>query len=93
MARPKKSEAVRKAEEAIKEAKAPKIVEKLALGGGEIYVGKLSNEDKFQLLIRHVQIIENALNMIAQCGSITAICNEELCKKQGIDIAKIINKK
>lgn len=88
----KKSEAVKKVEKQIKEMKEPVFIEKLELGGGEVYVGKLSQEDKYQLLTRHINIIEQRLNLIAQFSDICAICLEEICKEKGIDISKIINK-
>lgn len=88
----KKSESVKKFEKAVREMKKPVYVEKLELGSGEVYVGNLSEADKFQVLIRHIQVLEQAINMIAQCSSINSICLEELCNKQGIDIHKIINK-
>lgn len=89
----KKSESVKKFEKAVKEMKKPVYVEKLELGSGEVYVGNLSEADKFQVLIRHIQVLEQSINMLAQCSSITAICLEELCKKEEIDIHKIINNK
>ena len=45
------------------------------------------------MLVRHINVLEQRLELIAQFTSIAAICLEEICKKQGIDIDKIINKK
>lgn len=88
----KKSESVKKFEKQIKEMKKPVYVDKLELGSGEVYVGNLSDADKFQVLVRHLNILEQNVSMLTQCCTIQAICLEELCKKQGIDIHKIINK-
>ena len=93
MATRKKSENVKKVEKQIKELRKPTYVEKLELGSGEIYVGKLSQEDKFQLLIRHINVLKSHISLLTQCASIQAICLQELCKKQGIAIDKIINNK
>lgn len=88
----RKSESVKKAEKALKEMAEPKYVDKLELGSGEIYVGNMSDADKYQLMVRHINILENHIKLNAQCLSITAICLQELCKKEGIDINKILNK-
>lgn len=73
-------------------AKEPVFVDKLELGGGEVYVGNLSNEDKFQLLIRHISIMEQALQNTMFLASNLAVCLQEICKDKGIDIDKAINK-
>ena len=78
-------------EEAIKKLKEPVFVDKLELSDGEVYVGKLNDQDKFQLMIRHINILENNIKLMAEFTSMNAICLQELCKKQKIDIDKIIN--
>lgn len=88
----KKSEAVKKVEKAMEELKEPKFIDKLELGGGEIYVGHMSDADKYQLLVRHINVLENNISLITQFASIQAICLQELCKKNGIEIDKIINR-
>lgn len=88
-----KSEELKNYEKKLEEAKKPKIVRKLELGDGEVYLGELTNKDKYQILVRHINVLEQRLELIAQFTSIAAICLEEICKKQGIDIDKIINKK
>ena len=89
----KRSEELKKYEEKLEEAKKPKIINKLDLGDGEVYLGKLTNADKYQVLVRHINVLEQRLELIAQFTSISAICLEELCKEKGINIDKIINKK
>lgn len=74
-------------------AKLPVFIKELELGDGEIYVGQLSDADKMQLLIRHINIMEQALNNTMFLASTCAVCLEELCKDKGIDIDKAINKK
>lgn len=91
--RNKKSTQLKNYEKALKELQKPKFIDKLELGNGEVYVGNLSDADKYQLLIRHINVLENAINLMAQFNSINAICLQEICKKQGIDIEKIINNK
>jgi hypothetical protein len=88
-----KSENVKQAEKVLKEFKEPKIIRKLELGSGEIYLGELTNKEKFQVLIRHIKVLEDYIQLAAQCASINSICLQELAKKQGIDINKIINSK
>lgn len=88
----KKSEAVKKFEKAVEEIKEPKYVDKLELGSGEVYVGNMSEADKYQLAIRHINILENNISLLTQFASIQAICLQELCKESGIEIDKIINK-
>ena len=92
MATKRKSKSLKMAEEALKKMKEPVFVEKLELGEGEVYTGNLSEADKYQLLIRHINVFENNLSLCTQFASIQAICLQELCKKQGIEIDKIINK-
>ena len=87
----KKSENVKKIEKAFKEMKKPKFVDKLELGSGEVYVGNLSDADKFQLMIRHINVLENHIKLLAEFSSINCICMQEICKKQDIDVNKIIN--
>lgn len=89
----KKSESVKKFEKAVKEFKEPKFIDKLELGSGEVYVGNISDADKYQLLIRHINVLENNVSLLTQFVSIQAICLQEICKKQGIEIDKIINNK
>ena len=88
----KKSEAVKKFEKAMEEFKEPKFIDKLELGSGEVYVGNMSDADKYQLAIRHINVLENNISLITQFASIQAICLQELCKKNGIEIDKIINR-
>ena len=89
----KKSENVKKIEKQIKGIKKPVYVKKLELGSGEVFVGNLTDAEKYQLLIRHINILENNINLTTQFASMQAICLQELCKKQGIEIDKIINNK
>lgn len=88
----KKSKSLKMAEKALEEMKKPVFVEKLELGEGEIYTGNLNDADRYQLLIRHINILESYIKNCAQFTSIQAICLQELCRKQGIEIDKIINK-
>lgn len=87
-----KSKQLKEIEKKVEEIKEPVYVDKLKLGSGEIYVGNLSDADKFQVLTRHINILEQRLELTTQFASICAICLEELCKEKGIDIHKIINK-
>lgn len=89
----KKSEQLKEYEKALEEMQKPKFIDKLELGNGEIFVGNLSDADKFQLLIRHINVLENNVSLMTQFISMSAICLQEICKKQGIDIEKIINNK
>lgn len=89
----KKSEQLKEYEKKLKELQKPKFIDKLELGSGEIYTGNLSDADKFQLLIRHINVLENNVSLMTQFASMQAICLQELCKKQGIEIEKIINNK
>ena len=89
----KKSEQLKKYEKTLEEMQKPKFIDKLELGKGEIFVGNLSDADKFQLLIRHINVLENNVSLITQFASMQVICLQEICKKQGIDIEKIINNK
>ena len=68
-------------------------IEKLELGENEMYLGNLTNKDKFQVLIRHLNLINNQLSMLNRQQAITAICLMELCKEKKINIDKIINNK
>lgn len=79
--------------EKMKEQEEPKIIKNLELGKGEVYLGELTNKDKYQVLVRHLQVLESYGRLISQFTSMTAICLQELCKKQDIDIDKIINGK
>lgn len=74
-------------------AKLPIFIKELELGEGEVYVGNLSDADKMQLLIRHINIMEQALNNTMFLASTAVVCLEEICKDKGIEIEKIINKK
>ena len=89
----KKSESVKKFEKAMEEIKEPVYIDKLELGSGEVYVGNLSDADKFQVLTRHINILEQNISLLTQFTSIISICLEELCKDKGIDIHKVINNK
>ena len=89
----KKSEQLKEYEKKLKELQKPKFIDKLELGNGEIFVGNLSDADKFQLLIRHINVLENNVSLMTQFASMQAICLQEICKKQGIDIEKTINNK
>ena len=91
--RSKKSTQLKKNEKTLKEQQKPKFIDKLELGNREVYVGNLSDADKFQLLIRHINVLENNVSLMTQFASMQAICLQEICKKQGIDIEKIINNK
>ena len=79
--------------EKMQEQEKPKIIKNLELGKGEIYLGELTNKDKYQVLVRHLQVLENYNKLSTQFLSMMTICLQELCKKQGIDIDKIINGK
>lgn len=82
---------VKKALKKLEEKKKPIFVEKLELGEGEIYVGNLPEADKFQVLVRHINLLEGYLKQLSALSSITSICLEELCKKNKIDIESILN--
>ena len=73
-------------------AKEPVFIDKLELGNGEVYVGNLSEADKYQLMVRHINIMEQALSNSMFLLSNIAVCLQELCKKNEIDIDKAINK-
>lgn len=73
-------------------AKEPVFIDKLELGNGEVYTGNLSDADKYQLIIRHISIMEQALSNSMFLLSNIAVCLQELCKKNEIDIDKAINK-
>lgn len=68
-------------------------IEKLELGENEMYLGNLTNKDKFQVLVRHLNLINNQLSMLNRQQAITSICLMELCKEKKINIDKIINNK
>lgn len=87
----KKSEAVKGMEKEIKEKAKPVFIEKLELGAGEIYVGNLSEADKFQLLNRRIVMQESLLTQMGYLLSNCTICLQEIAKKQGIEIDKILN--
>ena len=75
----------------IKKKKEPIFVKELELGEGEIYVGNLSDADKFQVLIRHINLLEGYIKQQAFLSSTAVICLQELCKKNKIDIESILN--
>jgi len=85
------SEQVKKVKEQIKEMQEPKIIKKLELGSGEIYLGDLKNADKFQVLIRHIQVIEQYLSNLFTMVNTSTICLMEIAKKQDIKIDRILN--
>lgn len=87
----KKSEAVKGMEKEIKEKAKPVFIEKLELGAGEIYVGNLSEADKFQLLNRRIVMQESLLTQMGYLLSNCTICLQEIAKKNGIEIDKILN--
>lgn len=88
-----KNEKLAEAIKKMQEAKKPEIVKELKLGDGEKYLGDLKNRDKYQVLARHLSSFEQKLDMTLQFESIMAICLEEIAKKQGIEIDRIINHK
>lgn len=88
-----KSKQLKEYEKTLEEMQKPKFIDKLELGSGEVYVGNISDADKFQLLIRHINVLENNISLMTQFASMQAICLQEIAKKQGIDIDKIINNK
>lgn len=85
-----------KVEKEVKEKKEPIIVDKLELSDGEMYLGKLSDQDKFQVLCRHLTLIEQ----IAQAGvngQNLLLANifyvlKAMAEKQGINVDKILEK-
>lgn len=91
MVKGEKSEQAKNIEKEINEKSEPIFVKKLELGAKEMYVGTLSNADKFQLLNRRLTIQENLLNQMGLLLSNCTICLQEIAKKQGIDIDKILN--
>lgn len=74
------------------EKKEPIYIDKLELGEAEAYVGNLSESDKYQLLVRHLNILETTLNNCLLIQSHICVALMELCKKNGIDIDKELNK-
>lgn len=91
MVKGKKSKGVKQIEKQIKEKAKPVYIDKLELGAGEIYVGNLKDEDKFQLLSRRMAMQENILHQALLLLSNCTICLQEIAKKQGIEIDKILN--
>lgn len=91
MVEKEKSEAVKEVEKKMAEIKEPVIVEKLELGSGEVYVGNLSDADKYQLISRRMTLQENQLNQMAYLLSNCTICLQEIARKQGIEIDRILN--
>lgn len=87
-----KNKAVKKAVKELEEKKKPIFVEKLALGEGEYYVGNLPEADKYQLMSRRMIELSNLLQQTVLLLANVTVCMQELCKKQGIDIDRIIDK-
>ena len=80
----------------IKEAEEVKVIKKLELNKGETYLGELNNKDKFQVLCRHLTVLEQIGS--AQANGLTSmfaqmlLIIQEMAKKQGIDVDKILKK-
>lgn len=91
MVKGKKSKVVKQVEEQIKEKAKPVFIKDLELGSGEVYVGDLSERDKFQLISRRMAMQENILHQTLFLLSNCTICLQEIAKKQGIEIDKILN--
>ena len=89
----KKKPTQKEMSEALKKAQEPKYIKELELGAGEVYVGNLSDADKTQLLNRRLQLLESHANNQTLLLAQIAVCLQEQCKSQGIDIEKIINRK
>lgn len=67
-------------------------IDKLEIGEKEVYLGDLPNEDKFQVLVRHLNLMNGYLSMIADNQAIQSICLIEMAEKQGINIRQKIDK-
>ena len=84
------SENVEKITKELKKATKKKVtrIKELELQDGEIYCGRLTAEDKFQLIVRHLNNMSQLLNLIATFESQQTIILQKMAKKQGIDITK-----
>lgn len=85
-----KNENIEELKQNIEEGEKVKILEELELQKGEVYLGKLNDGDKFQVMLRHLQVIEQSLFALAN-GQNLLLTNiqtilEGLAKKQGIEI-------
>lgn len=89
----KNKEAIDKAIKELEKKKEPVFIEKLELGEGETFVGNLTDAEKYQLLIRHINVLEQLLQRIDLNSNVSAICLMELCKDRSIDINAILNGK
>lgn len=73
-----------------------KIVKKLELNKGEMYLGELTNKDKFQVLCRHLTVLEQigeaGRNALTGMMSEMLLLMREMAKKQEIEVDKIIKK-
>ena len=76
------------------EKKDPIIVEKLELGDGEMYLGELSEGDKFQVVCRHLDLLRqinqagvNSMNMFL---SYMFEILKAMAEKQGINVDKLL---
>ena len=87
-----KNKAIKKAVKELEERKKPRFVEELALGEGEYYVGNLKEADKYQLLSRRMIELSNLLQQTVLLLANVTVCVQEMCKKEGIDIDRIIDK-
>lgn len=87
-----KNKAIKKAVKELEERKKPIFVEELALGEGEYYVGNLKEADKYQLMSRRMIELSNLLQQTVLLLANVTVCVQELCKKEGIDIDRIIDK-
>lgn len=84
------SENVKKIEKELGKVTKKKVtrIKDLELQDGEIYCGRLTAEDKYQLLVRHLNNMSQLLNLIATFESQQTIILQKMAKEQGIDITK-----
>lgn len=85
-----KSEDLEELKKNIEEGEAVKVIKELELQKGETYLGELKDGDKFQVLLRHLQVIEQSLFALAN-GTNLMLSNiqtllETFAKKQGLKI-------
>lgn len=74
------------------EKKPPVFVDKLELGDGEVYVGNLKTNDRWQLLNRRINILESGISYLTNVNTQLLIVLKEIAKQNGVkDIDKIIN--
>lgn len=64
----------------------PKIIDELPKTPGEVYFGKLSEDDKFQLVTRYLNDICSINKSTLQITADLYVLLEFICEKLGIDV-------